>query len=351
MENQMTGTMKAAIYQNVGKIEIDEVEIPAAKPGYVLLKIKSCGICGSDLHSYFGHWGQGAKASGHEISGVVVELGEGVTEVKVGDRVCVECFSHCGKCLYCRTGAHNLCLNRASSSGGEHSGFAEYGIAHSSSLYILPEGLSFEQGVLVEPLAVSHRTLCQAQVTHRDTVLILGSGTIGLFCLAAAKAIGVRQTIISTKYEHQAQMALQLCADHVIRIKEQNLREQVKQITNNLGADVVIETIASPENFDDALSVARRKGRLVLVGGYHKPLEVNIGQVVGLEATIVGSNCYAYSGIRTDFEASINLIASGKVAAAKLVTHRFPLTEIAEAFIVAADKNSGSIKVLVNPSG
>ena len=345
----MSKTMKAAIYRDVKQIGIDEVEIPTPKPGYILLKIKSCGICGSDLHSYWGHWGRGAIASGHEISGVVVELGEGVTNVKVDDRVCVECFSHCGKCLYCRTGAYNLCLNRGGASGGEHAGFAEYGIVHSSSLYILPESLSFEEGVLVEPLAVSYRTLCQAQATHHDRVVILGSGSIGLFCLAAAKAIGVRETIISTKYEHQAQMAQELGADHVIRITRQNLPEEVRQITNNLGADVVIETIASPENFDDALRIVRSKGRVVLVGGYHKPLEVNLGRLVGLEATIVGSNCYAYSGIRTDFEASLDLIASKKVPAMKLVTHQFPLNEIVEAFRVAADKNSGSIKVLVNP--
>ena len=345
----MEGTMKAAIYQDVEQIGIDEVEIPAPKSGYVLLKVKSCGICGSDLHTYWGHWGIGSKASGHEISGVVVELGEGVTNVKEGDRVSVECFSHCGGCVYCQTGAYNLCLNRRGASGGEHAGFAEYGIAHYSSLYTIPESLSFEEGVLIEPLAVSHRTLCQAQATHHDRVVILGSGSIGLFCLAAAKAIGVRETIISTKYEHQAKMAQELGADHVIRIAKQNLRDEVKQITSNLGADVVIETIASPENFNDALSIVRSKGRVVLVGGYHKPLEVNIGRVVGLEATIVGSNCYGYSGIRTDFEASTDLIASKKVPAMKLVTHRFPLNEIAEAFRVAADKNSGSIKVLVNP--
>jgi threonine dehydrogenase-like Zn-dependent dehydrogenase len=167
--------------------------------------------------------------------------------------------------------------------------------------------------------------------------------------LAAAKAIGARETIISTKYEHQAQMAQELGADHVIRITEQNLREEVRKITNKLGADVVIETIASSENFDDALSIVRSQGRVVLVGGYYKSLEVNIGRLVGLEATIVGSNCYAYSGIRTDFEASIDLIASGKVPVMKLVTHQFSLNEITEAFRIAADKNSGSIKVLVNP--
>lgn len=345
----MTGTMKAAIYRDVKQIGIDEVEIPTPQPGYVLLKIKSCGICGSDLHTYLGHWGRGTKASGHEISGVVVELGEGVANVKVGDRVCVECFSHCGNCVYCRTGAYNLCLNRGGASGGEHAGFAEYGIAHFASLYMLPESLSFEEGVLIEPLAVSHRTLCQAQATHHDRVVILGSGSIGLFCLAAAKALGVRETIISTKYEHQAKMAGELSADYVIRIAKQNLREEVRQITNKLGADVVIETIASAENFNDALSIVRSKGRVVLVGGYHKPLEVNLGHLVGLEATIVGSNCYGYSGIRTDFEASADLIVSEKVPAMKLVTHRFPLNEIAEAFRVAADKNSGSIKVLVNP--
>jgi len=341
--------MKAAIYQDIEKFEIQEVEVPTPKPGYVLLKIESCGICGSDLHSYFGHWGRGTKAPGHERSGVVVELGEGVNNVKVGDKVCVECFSHCGECVYCRTGAYNLCINRRGSAGGEHSGFAEYGIAHCSSLYKLPEDFSSEKGVLVEPFAVSYRAVCQGEASHHDRVVIMGSGSIGLLCLVAAKAIGVRETIISVKYEHQAKMAEELGADKVIRITEQNVRKEVKQITNNDGAELVVETIGSAENFNDALSIVRRKGRLVLVAGYYKSLEVNLGNIIGSEVNIVGSNCYGYSGFRTDFETCIDLIASEKVDVMKLVTHQFPLSEIKEAFRVAADKNSGSIKVLVNP--
>ena len=157
--------MKAAIYKGEKSIGIEEVDVPAPAEGYVMLEMRNCGVCGSDLHSYFGEWGQSTKASGHEISGIVVECGEGVKNFKAGDRVCAECFSHCGKCRFCKVGKYNLCENLRGTSGGDHSGFAEYVIAHSSSMFHFPESLSFEQGAMIEPLAVSYRAFRKFSIT------------------------------------------------------------------------------------------------------------------------------------------------------------------------------------------
>ena len=341
--------MKAAIYKGEGTIKVESAEKNTLKPGYVLLGMRNCGVCGSDLHSYFGHWGRpSSKASGHEVSGVVAECGEGVINAKVGDRVCVECFSHCGECRFCMTSRYNLCENRGSASGGGHAGFAEYVLAHSSSLFHLPEGMSFEDGAMIEPLAVSYRAFRRSEADAQDTVLVIGSGSIGLLAVAAAKASGVRRVIASARYVHQADVAKELGADDVIRVPDQDVREETRKITDGRGVDAVVETTASAEGLNDALSAVRRGGSVVLVGGYHKPLEIHPGRIVGGEIRVTGSSCYGYSGIRTDFAWSADLISSGKVAIGKLITHRFPLDEAEEAFRIAADKKTGSIKVQIH---
>lgn len=274
-------------------------------------------------------------------------MGEGVSEVEVGDRVCVECFYHCGNCPFCRTGHYNLCDNIWYWSLVGLGGFAEYSLIPASSLFKLPEGLSFEEGVLVEPLAVAHRAINRSQANQGERVAILGAGTVGLLCLATAKALGVRETIISAKYEHQARMAENLGADHVIRITSQDIREEAVSISGGSGVDAVIDTVASSETFDEALAIVRKAGIICLVGGYTKPLSVHLAPIVNKELQVVGSICYGYSGLKTDFDASMGLIATGRVDATSIVTHRFPLDEIGEAFRVAADKTSGSIKVLI----
>lgn len=339
--------MKAAIYHGERSIGIEEVDVPAPKPGYVLLEMKNCGICGSDLHSYHGHWGQSATASGHEVTGVVVECGEGVTNAKVGDRVCVECFSHCGECRFCKVGKYNLCENSRGASGGNHSGFAERVIAHSSSLLSFPESFSFEDAAMIEPLAVSYRAFRRSEADCQDTVLVVGSGTIGLLAIAAAKTSGVRQLIASARYDHQADMAKSLGADRVIRVPNQDVREAVLKVTDGLGADAVVETTASAGGLKDALTAVRKSGSIALVGGFYKPLEVHLGRIVGGEIRVTGSSCYGYSGMRKDFEWSMDLISSGEIPVNKLITHRFPLDDIQKAFEIAADKKTGSIKVMV----
>lgn len=341
--------MKAAIYQGVGSIGIGEVDVPDPGEGYVLLEMMRCGICGSDLHSYYGHWNQSTNASGHEVVGVVVQLGEGVTGVHIGDRVCVECFSHCGTCRPCQLGRYNHCENRRGASGGGHAGYAEYVLAHESALLPLPEGLSFDQAAMVEPLAVSYRAFCRTGADAQDVVLVVGAGTIGLLATAAAAASGARRVIACARYDHQADMARQLGADDVIRVSGQDLKDRAQEISGRSGIDAVIETTGSAQGMSDALAVVRKAGAVVLVGAYFQALPVHLAPIVNGEINVTGSNCYGFSGQRTDFQWSIDLIASGRVPATELITHRYRLDDIRDAFETAADKTSGSIKVMVSP--
>jgi L-iditol 2-dehydrogenase len=340
--------MQAALFTDIGQIAVTTVDRQPPPSGYAVVRVKQAGICGSDLHSYFGHWNQShIYAHGHETAGVVTEVGEGVTNVQPGDRVVIECFSHCGECLYCRTGQYNHCVQRRGVSHEQHGGFAEYTTAHASALFKIPDSMSDEEGALVEPLAVGVRALAQAAATHQDRVVVIGGGTIGLMCLAVAKANGVKETLITVKYPQQAQAARDLGADHIVDVTAQDIREVIKELTNGLGADVVIETVGGAAQFNEALAVVRKRGRIVLVAGYHQPLEVDLARLVWAEPLVTGSNCYGYSGLQKDFDGAIELIANEKVDVTPIVTHHFPLVEIAEAFRVSADKRSGAVKVHV----
>lgn len=341
-------TMKAALYSGLRQIGLHEIERLPPPPGYVLIKTRQVGICGSDLHNYYGEWPPSHSfAQGHETCGDVVELGEGVTGLQVGDKVAIECFSHCGECIYCRTGHYVHCLKRKWVSDNTHGGFAEYTTAHASALFKLPPGMNDEEGALVEPLAVGVRALAQAKATHTDRVAVIGGGTIGLLCLAVAVANGVKETLITVKYPQQAELAKALGATHVVNITQTNVRDVVKELTDGIGVDVVVETVGGARDFDDSLAIARKRGTVVLVSGYHKPLTVDLSRLVWSEVNVVGSNCYGYSGMTNDFQQAIDLITSGKVAVTHIVTHRFPLSEITHAFQIAADKESGSVKVHV----
>ncbi len=337
--------MKAALYKGIREIEWQGVEYTPPAPGYITLETRSSGICGSDLHNYFGEWKPSLeRAAGHELCGTVAEVGEGVTDIEIGDLVTAECFSHCGTCHYCVTGRYNHCANRKWFSGESHGGFSEYTTAHVNSVFKLPD-MTFEQGALVEPLAVAHRALAQAKASYQDRVAVIGGGTIGQLCLAVAKAIGVRETLITTKYPQQADLARDLGADHVVDITTTDVKDVVNDLTDGMGYDAVIETVGTAQNFDDSIAISRRHAMIVLVAGYFKPLEVDLRSIVWSEVNITGSNCYGFSGMRTDFDVAIDLIISGRVEATKLVTHRYPFADIAEAFHTAADKKSGCVKV------
>jgi len=337
--------MKAAVFTGPEQIAIRQVDVPEIRPGHVLVDVQACGICGSDLHAYYGEWDQRDVAHGHEFAGVVAEVGEGVEHVRPGDRVCVECFSHCGDCVYCKTGLYNLCLNRRFDAEG-HGGFAEYSLVEGKAVFPIPDDMSFEQACLVEPLAVGHRAFHLTEAGGSDTVVVLGAGTIGLCTLAAAVAEGVRQTLITAKHDHQAEMAAALGADHVVRTSD-DIRQVVKERTDDLGADAVVDTVALQETVAEALDLPRRKGRVVLVGGFTGPREVDLGKVIHGELIVTGSCCYGYTGMEKGFQTCIGLVHGGQLGLERLITHRYALEEIAEGFRISADKTSGAIKVMI----
>lgn len=341
----MRSTMFAALYRGLEEVRLEEVERPEPAPGWVQVKTRRAGICGSDLHSYFGRWELGSQAGGHEVSGVVAAVGEGVEQWAVGDRVCAECFTHCGQCRFCQTGNYNHCEQRAGFTQG-HGAFAEYILVHPPSLFKLPDALTWEQGALVEPLAVGYRACRRAGVRGDDRLLILGAGTIGLCVLWAARSLGLSQVAVVAKYEQQAALA-QAWGAEVLGEPDAMTAERVQEWADPEGVAGVVETVGAAANFDLALESIRPQGTVVLVAGYPGPRQVNLGPIVGKEPVVTGSACYAYTDLEKDFQAVLRLLQEGKLDATTLVTHRFPLSEVVPAFRAAADKTSGSIKVQV----
>jgi L-iditol 2-dehydrogenase len=339
--------MKAARYRGKGQIVLEEVDIPEASPECVVVDNMVTGICGSDLHNYFGHWNQPRYASGHELTGVIIEVGDGVSQFSRGDRVTVECFSHCGSCRFCKNGLYNLCDNRVFMANRGHGAFAEYSLIHKSSLYKLPDDMSFEKGALIEPLAVACRAFYRTGADQHDSIAILGGGAIGLLTLFAAKTLGVKEAFIGVKYDHQALVANKMGADHVVLISNQNIKKEIDLATEGYGVDIVIDTVGSAQTFQEALEISRKRGKICLVGGYVGTQSVDLSPIVGKELQLVGSNCYGYSGMHKDFELAADLLPHEKIDTSLLITHRFGLDDIVLAFETAADKSTGSIKVQV----
>ncbi|HWQ28889.1 MAG TPA: alcohol dehydrogenase catalytic domain-containing protein, partial [Dehalococcoidia bacterium] len=197
-------TMRAAAVDGPRSFSIREVERPAPGPGEALVRVRNCGICGSDLHFYRGDFpAMPGLVMGHEIAGEVAAVGEGVANVRKGDRVAVEPLIVCGKCAYCRSGSYQLCPERKLLGTFAPGGFAEYVRIPAAMLYRLPDDVPFELGALVEPVAVAVHGLRLVKFEGGERVLALGGGTIGLVSAAAALALGAADVTVTARYPHQ----------------------------------------------------------------------------------------------------------------------------------------------------
>ena len=336
---------RAAFYTDEGEVEVGTIDLPPPGPEEVRLRVLRSGVCGSDLHVLSGRWEGGESTPGHEFAGTVTAVGPEVSDVEVGLRACVEPLVYCGRCRPCATGHDNLCENGRFVSLHSPGGFAEETNVPAFTLRPLGEEITNEQGALVEPLAVGLHAVRLARVECGEDALIMGGGTIGLMALQASLALGAGRVFVSAKHPHQREAALDLGAHAVLPTAHDELLEELKESAPR-GVDVVVDSIGSAApGLDTALGAVRRGGRIALLGGYYAPMTADLEPVVMKEVTIMGSNCYSVIGRQRDFELALDLIRLGRVSVERLVTHRYPFAQIAEAFRVSADKSTGAIKV------
>lgn len=340
--------MRAAVVAGPQRFKVQETERPEVQSGHILVRVRNCGICGSDLHFYRGDFpvAPGLRL-GHEIAGEVAAVGEDVSGLSPGQLVVIEPLIVCRECDLCRTGRYNLCPERKFLGMMEPGGFAEYVHVPAYTVHLLPDGVDTEVGALVEPLAVTVHGLRQAGLTFGERVAIIGSGTIGLMALIAARALGASDVFITARHAHQADAARALGAAQVVEAND----ETVENMTAAFGGrppDAVVETVGgSGETLDQAIAVAASGGRISILGLFTGPVNVNAITAVLKGVTLYGGITYDRPGSRSDFEVALEIATRHTEDLRRVITHRVELADIERGFATAADKSQGSIKVTV----
>ncbi|SFR85172.1 zinc-dependent alcohol dehydrogenase [Sphingomonas jatrophae] len=348
--------MKAALKTAEGTFEVREAErpiIPASN--FVLARVRVAGICGTDLRHWKKHEPElECHIMGHELAGEVVEVGEGVANVKPGDRVVIETVMGDGVCDYCRIQRYNICehlydvrtryVSRA---------YAEYVVGPAEKFYKLPDHVSFEEASLIDTFSVCLHAQHLSGLGINDKVAVIGAGPIGLGQMMLAKASGA-DVIICDVVDSALALAREVGADAVVNSAAEDPVERVKAFTGGRGADIVFECVGGeqmPQTLPQATKMARRAGKVVLVGGFDAgetsiPLEWQRIQMS--EISIVPSASFAMHEIYREQGMVLDLIAKGRIDVKKLVTHRFPLDRINEAFDTAERKHeTGAVFVAI----
>lgn len=347
-------SMKALRWYGQKDLRIDNIDEPKALPGKVKIKVEWCGICGSDLHEYTAgpifiskdsvHPLTGEKAPvvmGHEFSGQVVEVGEGVSRFKAGDRVVVEPVFACGECSSCKQGFYNLCskmgfLGLAGGGGG----FSEYVAADEHMVHKIPDSVSYEQGALVEPSAVALYAVRSSKLKAGDKAAVFGAGPIGLLVIEALKAAGAAEIYAIELSPERKQKAAELGAI-VIDPKEYDVVQELHNRTNG-GVDVAYEITGVGPVLSQALNSTKVNGELMIVSIWEKEASLMPNDIVLAERTVKG-----IIGYRDIFPAVISLMAQGYFASEKLVTKRIKLDEVVTEGFEALLKERNQVKILV----
>ena len=345
----MTNRMKAALWDGKGLLEVCEIDKPSIGPQDALVKVKSAGICGSDLLIYSDKNQPETLPQGHEIAGEVVEVGLDVDKKLIGSRVAVEGIGHgkaCSNCYYCNDGQYFLCENLGIERGG---GYAEYVVTKSQGLYPIAGSMNWDEAGLVEPYAVALHAIRRGELSGGETVAVLGSGTIGLCTIAAARAMGSGFIVATARYPQQVNMARMLGADLVVDSEGNELNEALLDYSKGVGSDLTIETVGGRSDavITQAVDVTRKQGRIVTTGNFYTPIQFDWMKAILKEHSLIWSATYATNNGRNEFQIAIEQMGSGLVNLKPLVTHRFPLSEIQKGLDTSFDKNGGAIKVQI----
>jgi L-iditol 2-dehydrogenase len=342
--------MDAAVLHGVNDLRVERVPAPHRPgPDDVLIAMRAVGLCGSDVH----YWHEGRIGPyvvtkpiilGHECSGEVVEVGERVAHLRPGDRVAVEPGVPCRHCQYCVTGRYNLCLHMRFFATPPIDGALAQLVAHPADLtFKLPESMTYEEGAMLEPLSVGINACRRAGVQPGKSVLILGAGPVGLLCLLAAQAAGATQIFAMDVKDDRLTKAVELGATDAFRADDSSVHDTLRKLTNGEGPDIVLECSGAPSAVRQSVELVRRGGTVVWIGMGPESFEFPTLTVGIKELDVKGLFRYAHT-----WPTAIDLISSGRIDVKPLVTHRFPLTDVVEAFELTRTGADGAIKAVVS---
>lgn len=352
--------MRATRYYGQHDIRTEEIDEPSLKAGYVKVRNEWTGICGTDLHEYddgpmfcpapgHSHPLTGMKLPivlGHEISGVVAEVGEGVTRVKVGDRVSVEPYVVCNECEFCKAGKYNICTSAAFLGlSGESGGFAEFCVAEERRVHPLGD-LSTEVGALVEPLAVAHHAIVRSGIKAGQTALVVGAGPIGLFVTAILRAIGVDTVYTVEISAIRKEKAKAAGATLVIDPTQENPVAKIHELTGGLGVDVAFEAVGVSAALQTAIDATKSGGNVVNISIWSHNADINLFGLVAREVNLMGTLAYC-----NDHAPVIKLLQEGKLSnVEQFITGRIAAADIIEqGFNQLINNKDENVKILVHP--
>jgi L-iditol 2-dehydrogenase len=343
--------MKALVLKEYKKFAYEDVPAPAPGRGEVLVAVKACGICGSDVHGMDGSTGRRRPPiiMGHEAAGTIAGLGGEVDGWAVGERVTFDSTIYCGQCAYCRRGEINLCDRRrvlgvSCEDYRQHGAFAEFVAVPQHILYRVPAGLAFEHAALVEPFAIAVHAIGRSPPALNDRVVVVGAGMIGLALVQALSRAGCGLLIAVDVAPERLALASKLGATHTVNSDTDNAGEVILRLTDGRGADLAFEAVGVTPTVDLALGSVRKGGAVTLVGNVAPKIEFPLQTAVTRELTISGS-CAS----RGEYPACLDMLARGELRAEPLVTATAPLGEGAAWFERLYRKEPGLLKVVLKP--
>ena len=343
--------MKALVLENTKQFVLKDVPDPEIDPQEVLVRVKACGICGSDVHGMDGSTGRRIPPiiMGHEASGVIAAIGAQVSDFGVGDRVTFDSTVYCGRCYFCRRGDINLCDNRRvlGVSCGDYrrdGAFAEYLAVPERILYRLPDNVSFEQAAMVEPCSIAVHAVARTPISLNDTALLVGSGMIGALVIQCLRAAGCGRIIAVDVEPAKLELAQRMGADVVLNAEQTDVIAEIRRRTNDRGADVAFEAVGISPAVQTALAGIRKGGSLSLIGNLSPMIEFALQSAVTREITLYGS-----CGSRGEYPACLEMIARGTLDVQALITAVAPLSEGPRWFERLYAKEKGLLKVILQP--
>ena len=351
-------TMRAAVLLGKGDLKVQDWPVPEPGPFEVLIKVMACAICGSDPTVVYRGWQAlppyGTFIPGHEYSGQIVALGPNVTDFKIGDRVAIETHKGCGFCKNCKQGRYTICMNYGKCETGHrhygftaNGGYASYVVNHISTLYKIPDNVSFEEAALITTAACVHFALDNVGgLLGGETVAVLGPGPIGLMAVQLVKALGATRVILAGTRANRLQVGKQLGADVTVDICQEDPVKAVLRETNGVGADLVVECSGGSAAMQQSIDMVMRGGRISLIGDSHEPSTVELRKFVLSDMSARGVRGEGMG----DCARSLALFSVGKLQAKPLITHHFPLEQIAEGFDTFMNRKGGAIKVVIHPN-
>jgi L-iditol 2-dehydrogenase len=343
--------MKALVLKEYNLFSLENVPMPKCGVNDVLVRIKSCSICGSDIHGMDGSTGRRIPPliMGHEASGVIEMVGSNVQNFKAGDRVTFDSTVYCGYCEYCRLGQVNLCDNRrvlgVSCDDYKLDGaFAEYVTVPQHIVYPLPNNITFDEAAMVEPLSIALHAVKRSNVSINDTAMVIGSGMIGLLVIQLLKIAGCKKVIAVDILQSRLDMANKFGASVLLNSNEIDVSTEINKLTSNKGVDIAFEVVGITSSLKTAIASVKKGGSVILVGNLKKEVDLPLQSVVTRQITLSGSCASSL-----EYEDCLDLIASGRVDVQSFISAVVPLQEGADWFQRLYRGDPSLMKVILKP--